>query len=98
MLCLRWIIALLGTSVLYVICDFGDLAGGASCTKDGGAPLEVCQLWKQTEERKLSVTSFIVVPGHTGDFRIKVATPGRSFPSLIMFMVRPEYSVCAFEA
>lgn len=40
--------------------------GGASCTKDGGAPLEVWQLWKQTEERKLSVTGFIVVPRHTG--------------------------------
>ncbi|XP_051208304.1 uncharacterized protein [Lolium perenne] len=57
---------------------------------DGGAPLEVWQLWKLREERKLSVTGFIVVPTHTGDFRIKVATrgvPGRSFPTVITFMV-----------
>ncbi|KAM0900462.1 hypothetical protein ACQ4PT_020642 [Festuca glaucescens] len=47
--------------------------GGTSCTQDGGGPL--------------SVTGFIAVPRHTGDFRIKVATPGRSFPSVIMFMV-----------
>ncbi|XP_051208303.1 uncharacterized protein [Lolium perenne] len=33
---------------------------------DGGAPLEVWQLWKLREERKLSVTGFIVVPTHTG--------------------------------
>jgi hypothetical protein len=41
---------------MYVIslcdCDFGYLAGGASCTQDGGAPLEVWQLWKQREEKK----------------------------------------------
>ncbi|XP_051208321.1 uncharacterized protein [Lolium perenne] len=40
--------------------------GGASCTQDGGAPLEVWQQWILSEERKLSIIGFIVVPTHTG--------------------------------